>query len=86
MTFLILIVKCVCHVFVYYSVSITLSIFLTGIKCPALSDPKNGSVFIILNGKAAVFTCNSGFTIIGSSYLQCNNGKWSFPPPKCQDA
>ena len=70
----------------YYPVSITLSIFLTGIECPALSDPKNGSVFIVLNGKAAVFTCNSGFTIIGDSYLECNNGKWSSLSPKCQAA
>ena len=52
-------------------------------KCPALSDPDNGKVFIVSDGKVAIFTCSSGFVIIGNSYLQCINGVWSSPPPKC---
>ena len=68
---------------VHYSI-IILSMFLTEIKCPALSAPENGYVHIILNGNAAVFTCNNGYVRIGNSYLECKNGKWTSPPPKCQ--
>ena len=65
---------------------ITLSLFFTEIKCPALSDPINGKVFIVSNGKAAIFTCNSGFTVMGNSYVQCKGRKWSSLPPTCQEA
>ena len=54
------------------------------IECDKLKDPDNGMVFFIQPGKIAVFTCHSGFTTIGNSYLQCINGKWNTPPPKCQ--
>ena len=53
-------------------------------KCPTLSDPDSGRVFIISNGRVAIFTCNDGFVTAGNSYLQCINGKWSSPPPMCQ--
>ena len=53
-------------------------------KCLPLSDPDNGKVYIILNGKVAIFTCNDGFVTVGNPYLQCIDGKWNSPPPKCQ--
>ena len=60
--------------------------FLTETKCPALSAPENGYVYIFSNGNVAVFTCNNGFVKVGNSYLGCKNGKWTSPPPKCQAA
>ena len=53
-------------------------------KCPTLSDPDNGKVYIISDGRVAIFTCNDGFVTVGNSYLQCINGKWNSQPPKCQ--
>lgn len=52
-------------------------------KCPVLSDPENGEIFFFPDGQTAIFTCKSGYTIKGNSYLQCVNGVWSSPPPKC---
>lgn len=58
--------------------------FLTAISsCPALNDPDNGNVYIISNGQNAIFTCKSGFTVIGNPFLVCLNGVWNSPPPKC---
>ena len=63
----------------------TIILFNTEIeKCPTLSDPENGKVFIISDGRVAIFTCNNNFTKTGDSYLQCINGIWSSPSPKCQ--
>ena len=80
-------VKCIYHVFmqifIYSSASSHCQVFLVGMECPALSAPVNGNFYIILNGNAAIFTCNSGFTVLGKSYLECKNGKWTSPPPKC---
>ena len=53
-------------------------------KCPTLSNPDNGKVYIISDGNVAIFTCNDGFVTEGNSYLQCINRVWSSPPPKCQ--
>ena len=53
-------------------------------KCPTLSDPDNGKMFVISDGRVTIFTCKNGFVTIGNSYLQCINGIWSSPPPKCQ--
>ena len=54
------------------------------IVCPPLKDPDNGKVFIYPGGTIAIFTCHSGFTTIGNPFLQCIDGKWNSPPPKCQ--
>ena len=54
------------------------------IVCDKLKDPDNGMVFYFNAGKTAIFTCHSGFTTIGNSYLQCIDGRWNSPPPKCQ--
>ena len=63
------------------------SFFLVGNdKCPPLSDPDNGKMYIISDGTVALFTCNNGFATVGNSYLQCINGVWSSPPPKCKSS
>ena len=54
------------------------------IVCKHLNDPDNGKVYIYPGGTIAIFTCHSGFITIGIPYLQCIDGKWSSPPPKCQ--
>ena len=59
-------------------------LYIEIIKCPAVLDPDNGKVFIISDGEVAIFTCNSGFVTVGNSHLQCIDGKWNSPPPKCQ--
>ena len=68
-----------------YLCNANFAFFYAGVeKCPTLSDPDSGRVFIISNGRVAIFTCNDGFVTEGNSYLQCINGVWSSPPPKCQ--
>ena len=66
---------------VYYQVCFFL---VEPIVCVELKDPDNGKVFFYPGGTIAIFTCHSGFTTIGNPFLQCIDGKWNFPPPKCQ--
>ena len=51
--------------------------------CLKLEDPDNGKVFYI-SPTTAIFSCNSGFITLGNPFLQCFDGKWNSPPPKCQ--
>ena len=53
------------------------------LRCDPLSDPQNGIVLMFPNGKSAVYTCNSGFTFVGTALVQCISGEWSSPPPTC---
>jgi len=55
-------------------------------SCPPLSSPENGSAFQLSDGKTTVFTCETGYTIVGASVLHCTNGKWSSHVPKCISA
>lgn len=49
--------------------------------CPELSDPENGKVFVF--DKSAVYTCNTGYTLVGSPLLQCVSEQWIGQPPTC---
>ena len=49
--------------------------------CPVLSDPDNGKVFVF--DKSAVYTCNTGYTLVGTPFLQCISGIWIGQPPTC---
>ncbi|XP_065888297.1 roundabout homolog 2-like isoform X2 [Dysidea avara] len=53
--------------------------------CPHLKDPANGKVFFSNFGDNAIFTCNDGYTIRGTSLLNCDltTGRWSTDPPTC---
>ena len=56
--------------------------------CPNLVDPMNGD-FVTMTGKSvgdiAVYTCNSGFELVGATNLTCQiDGYWSDPPPLCE--
>ena len=54
--------------------------------CPPLSSLENGSAFQLADGKTTVFTCETGYTIVGASILHCTNGNWSSHVPKCISA
>ena len=60
------------------------NVYFTAINCLPLSDPSNGQVYVIQNGKIVFFNCNDGYSTVGSSISYCVGGKWSFPPPECE--
>ena len=50
--------------------------------CPYLRDPGNGRV--TYEGTTASFVCDSGYKLVGSSSVNCNNcGKWQGEAPVC---
>ena len=49
--------------------------------CPTLPDPENGKVFVF--DKSAVYTCNTGYTLVGAQFLQCISEKWIGQSPTC---
>ena len=60
---------------------------LTGIRCPALKDPENGSVDDRDNlpGTIAKYTCDDGFRLVGSSKRPCQkDGSWAGEAPICK--
>ncbi|XP_059165396.1 uncharacterized protein LOC131947978 [Physella acuta] len=57
------------------------------VKCPALKSPENGVVNYTSSvyNSVAVFRCQCGHRLYGSSVLRClQNGRWDSPPPTCQ--
>jgi len=73
---------------IYHTVDIIVCIspFLEKEKCPSFSSPENGRVFLLSDGKTAIFNCMSGYTIVGEGVLYCTDGKWSSHVPKCISA
>ncbi|XP_065189175.1 sushi, von Willebrand factor type A, EGF and pentraxin domain-containing protein 1-like [Sycon ciliatum] len=67
----------------------TASPVCTQITCtPPLTSPANGKIGSSSNvvGGATYFTCNSGFTLVGTSASVCTtSGSWSQPAPTCQE-
>eukprot|EP00731_Ephydatia_muelleri_P023697 Em0015g1280a len=59
------------------------------ILCPSITPPQNGQLLLpgTTIGSTATFSCNQGYTLVGSNRSTCqNNGKWDTPPPTCQIA
>eukprot|EP00054_Salpingoeca_dolichothecata_P007969 m.45600 g.45600 ORF g.45600 m.45600 type:complete len:711 (+) comp17425_c0_seq1:207-2339(+) len=58
-----------------------------GLNCPSLSTPTNGrkSTSSVTPGTRVTFSCNSGYTLSGSSALTCSSttGRWSGSVPSC---
>ncbi len=58
------------------------------VQCPDLSHPSGGTVSITSRTPGsgiAVYRCNTGNNLIGSSFLTCQpDGKWSRNAPTCQ--
>ena len=72
----------------YYPIFHSYSLFLFSAEttCPDLPNPTNGIVDIQGNtpGGSAVYLCNPGLSLIGSSRRICNvDGTWSGDPPTC---
>ena len=64
------------------------SVFLSllVISCGSLSFPPNGNKIgtLTVYGATAIFTCNSGYTLVGSHVREClANGLWSGPETRC---
>ncbi len=59
----------------------------TEIFCPKLAAPENGAVNDGDNrvGTKAVYTCNDGFRLVGSSKRLCQKGgSWAGEAPTCK--
>ena len=65
---------------------VIISITLTVINCPALEHPERGLVSVGGNstGSVATYSCNGGYSLIGSATRQCqSDGTWSNESPIC---
>lgn len=51
-------------------------------SCDQFSDFKNGSIDYV--GNLAMFQCQPGFILMGSSTIKCQNGKWTASKPSCE--
>ncbi|CAI7994708.1 P-selectin [Geodia barretti] len=57
------------------------------VMCPTLNDPDNGNLNLSGNslGDTAVYTCNTGYNLMGESILTCGaDSQWSGNPPVCE--
>ena len=55
--------------------------------CSILTDPTNGAVSLTGNTyrDTAMFTCHSGYELVGTVTLTCEgDGSWSDEPPVCR--
>lgn len=54
--------------------------------CPAPVPPANGFVFGESHQHHGIiqFFCKGGFTLRGSSFSECVDGKWNTPKPSCE--
>ena len=67
--------------------AMTVHVFKNIGRCPTLSNPSNGRVDQRDNrpGAIALYTCNSGYELVGQSSRTCqNNGQWSGDAPTCE--
>ena len=51
------------------------------LECPSLDNPENGLVRV--TGSNAVYSCNSGYKLKGSSQRSCVGGHWLGQSPVC---
>lgn len=69
-----------------YFLSYGVSFISTVISCGDLPTPINGNRIGTLNvyGATTIFTCNSGYTLVGSHVREClANGLWSGTETRC---
>lgn len=68
-------------------VRVTPSLFcLVVISCGSLSSPPNGNKIgtLTVYGAMAIFTCNTGYTLVGAPVHKClANGLWSGSETRC---
>ena len=63
--------------------------FIHAATCSRLSSPSNGAVTFssssLSSGTNATYTCDSGYSLIGSSFRTCRSyGYWSGSRPYCR--
>ncbi len=56
------------------------------VTCPRLNTPPHGQLKVqsYFDGGIAVYTCDSGYYILGSFDRICKQGNWSGIDPACQ--
>ena len=57
------------------------------IQCFGLNNPANSEVMVngMSPGDTAIYTCDSGFELVGAATLTCgNDGQWNPAPPICR--
>ena len=57
-----------------------------GVDCGLLEPPQNGQVMVMGTtlGSRAMYTCNSGYVLLGSVTRRCEaDGTWSGSEPTC---
>lgn len=62
------------------------SVSFPSAPCPPPTIPTNGNVFgdNLQHLSSVQFWCDNGFVLRGSSFSQCNDGKWDSPTPVCE--
>ena len=66
--------------------SVFLHLEIVSTMCPNLENPVNGAVTVngMNPGDTAIYTCISGFELVGADTLTCgDDGMWSSDPPSC---
>lgn len=72
-------------IFIFQYVLFLLFFFLV-ISCGGLPSPPNGNKIgtLTVYGATAIFTCNTGYTLVGSHVREClANGLWSGSETQC---
>ena len=65
--------QCNSRVVVYYDLPMA--------DCPAPVNPSNGQV--VIKGGIAIYLCDRGYILVGSSLRTCKDGAWTGDAPKC---
>lgn len=52
--------------------------------CPRLAAPANGLIVLSSGGLKAVYKCNTGFNLKGSSTRHCTRQGWTGSAPTCE--
>lgn len=72
--------------FSYFSMFYLFFFFFLVISCGGLPSPPNGNKIgtLTVYGATAIFTCNTGYTLVGSHVREClANGLWSGTETQC---
>ena len=77
----------ICALISMQTLSRNFTILNIAVDCGDLDDPENGQVSLtgITFGSKAIYTCNDGFELVGSSVRMClATGEWMGEAPVCE--